>query len=188
MVAYAKIIKKLILPLLVVTVFAGCARTGKISEPPYITLSNINLLNMGVFEQRYSIMMRIQNPNDVAIPINGMSYQIFINEQDFARGVSNKSVIIPEFGEEIVEIDAASDVTSILRQFQELMAGGIQKVSCRLTGKAKLANRMRRLPFEYKGELDLHLYNKNGSGFFLSDPHSAKKLSPTTTNDRAEGI
>jgi LEA14-like dessication related protein len=176
----AKIIKKLILPLLVVALFAGCASTGKISEPPYITLSNINLLNVGIFEQRYRIMMRIQNPNDVVIPIKGMSYQIFINEKDFARGVNNKSVIIPEFGEEVVEIVAASDLTSMLRQFQELMSGGTKKVSYRLTGKAKLANRIRRLPFEYKGELDLHPDNKNGSGFFLNDPHTPEKRSSTT--------
>ena len=122
MVNNVKIIRKLILPLLVVAVLAGCAGTGRISEPPYISLSNINLLNMNVFEQRYRIMMRIQNPNDVIIPIKGMSFQIFINEQDFARGVSNKPVIIPEFGEEVIEIDATSDLTSILRQFQELMS------------------------------------------------------------------
>ncbi len=180
MVTNAKIIKKLILPLLVVTLFAGCAGTGRISERPYITLSNINLLNLGVFEQRYRIMIRVQNPNDVVIPIKGMSYQLFINEQNFARGVSNESVIIPEFGEEVVEIVATSDLTSILRQLQELMSGGINKVSYRMTGKVKLANRIRRLPFEYKGELDLHPNKKNGSGFFLSDPHSPEKLSPPT--------
>ncbi len=180
LVTNTKIIKKLILPLLVVTLFASCAGTGKISETPYITLSNINLLNMGVFEQRYRIMMRIQNPNDVEIPIKGMSYRIFINEKDFARGVSNKSVIIPEFGEEVVEIVATSDLTSMLTQFQELMAGGTKKVSYRLTGKAKLTNRIRRLPFEYKGELDLHQDKKNGSGFFLSNPYSPIKHSPTT--------
>jgi LEA14-like dessication related protein len=175
-----KIIKKLILPLLVVTLFASCASTGKISEPPYITLSNINLLNMGVFEQRYRIMMRIQNPNDVVISIKGMSYKIFINEQDFARGVSNKSVIIPEFGEEVVEIVAASDLTSMLRQFQELISGGTKKVSYLLTGKAKLTNRLRRLPFEYKGELDLNPNKKDGNGFFLSNPHNPEKRSSTT--------
>ncbi len=180
MVTNTKIIRKLILPLLAVALFAGCAGTGRISERPYITLSNINLLNLGVFEQRYRIMIRVQNPNDVVIPIKGMSYQLFINEQNFARGVSNESVIIPEFGEEVVEIVATSDLTSILRQLQELMSGGINKVSYRMTGKVKLANRIRRLPFEYKGELDLHPNKKNGSGFFLSDPHSPEKLSPPT--------
>lgn len=179
MVTNVKIIRTLILPLLALTVFAGCAGIGRFSEPPYIILSNINLLNMGVFEQRYRIMMRIHNPNDAIIPIKGMSFQIFINEQDFARGVSNKPVIIPEFGEEVIEIDATSDLTSILRQFQDLMAGDIQKVSYRLTGKAKLENRIRRLPFEYKGELDLHPDKKDGNGFFLSAPHTPEKLSPT---------
>ncbi len=180
MVNNVKIIRKLILPLLVVAVLAGCAGTGRISEPPYISLSNINLLNMNVFEQRYRIMMRIQNPNDVVIPIKGMSFRIFINDQDFAHGVSNKPVIIPEFGEEVIEIDATSDLTSILRQFQDLMSGGTKKVSYRLTGKAKLENRIRRLPFEYKGELDLYPDKKDGNGFFLSAPYTPQKLSPTT--------
>ena len=180
MVNNVKIIRKLILPLLVVAVFAGCAGIGRLSEPPYISLSNINLLNMGVFEQRYRIMMRIQNPNDVIIPIKGMSFQIFINDQAFARGVSNKPVIIPEFGEKVIEIDATSDLTSMLRQFQELMSGGSKKVNYRLTGKAKLENRIRRLPFEYNGELDLQPDKKNGSGFFLSNPHTPEKYSPPT--------
>lgn len=175
----ANIVKKMILHLLVAVVFAGCAGISRISETPYITLSNINLLNMGIFEQRYRIMMRIQNPNDVAIPINGMSYQIVINKKEFARGVSNKSFIVPEFGEKVIEIDATSDLTSILSQFQNLMAGGIKKVSYHLSGKAKVENRICRLPFEYKGELDLHPNNKDGSGFFLSNPHVPKKLSPT---------
>ncbi len=181
MVIYVNIANKIILHLLIVVIFAGCAGIGRISEKPYITLSNINLLNMGVFEQRYRIMMRIQNPNDIAIHIKGMSYQIVINEKDFARGVSNQSFIVPEFGEKVIEIDAVSDLTSILSQFQNLMTGGIKKVSYSLTGKAKVEKRIRRLPFEYMGELDLLPNNKDGSGFFLSDPHSPGELSPTTT-------
>jgi len=178
---YTKIVRKIIVYLLVAIVFAGCAGIGRISETPYITLSNINVLNMGVFEQRYRIMMRVQNPNDVAIPIKGMSYQIVINEKDFARGVSNKSFIVPAFGEEVIELEATSDLNSILSQFQNLMAGGIKKVSYSLIGKAKVENRIRRLPFEYIGELDLHPNNKDGSGFFLNDPNSPGELKSTTT-------
>ncbi len=181
MAVYVNIVKKIILCLFVVVVFTGCAGIGRYSETPYITLSNINLLNMGVFEQRYRIMMRVQNPNDVAIPIKGMSYQIVINEKDFARGVSNKSFIVPAFGEEVIELEATSDLNSIRSQFQNLMAGGIRKVSYRLIGKAKVENRIRRLPFEYIGGLDLHPNDKEGSGFFLNDPHSPAKLTPTTT-------
>jgi LEA14-like dessication related protein len=180
-VVYVKIVKKIILYSLVVIVFAGCAGIGRISEKPYITLSSINLLNMGVFEQRYSISLRIQNPNDVAIHIKGMSYQIVINEEDFARGVSNKTFIVPAFGEEVVEINATSDFTSFLRQFQHLVAGGMKKVSYSLTGKAKVENRIRRLSFEYIGELDLHPNNKDGNGFFLNDAHPPGELIPTTT-------
>ena len=177
-----KTIKKVILFLFVIALFSGCAGTGRISETPYISLSNIEMVSMGVFEQRYRIMLRIKNPNDISIPIKGMSYSIFINEKEFANGVSNKSVTIPEFGEEVVEIEATSDLTGILSQFQELISGGIEKVSYRLTGKAKLSNRLRRLSYEYKGELDLHSYSKDGSSFFLHAPQPPEKMySPPAT-------
>ncbi|GJQ60745.1 MAG: hypothetical protein D8M57_04985 [Candidatus Scalindua sp. AMX11] len=182
MITFKQKIKKVSFALLVVLMSVGCAATSGISETPYINLSNINLLTMGVFEQRYRIMMRIQNPNDVSIPIKGMSYHVFINGKEFAHGVNNKPVVIPEFGEKVIEIEATSDLTSILRQFQELMSGGIEKVSYRLEGKAKLSNRIRRLSYKYKGELNLQPDSKDGHGFFLSEPNSSKRYSPTITN------
>ncbi|MDR4503976.1 MAG: LEA type 2 family protein [Candidatus Scalindua sp.] len=182
MIPYTEKIKKWSLAVLVVSVFAGCASTGRISESPYISLSNIELVTMGVFEQRYRILLRIKNPNDVSIPIKGMSYSIFVNGKEFANGVSSKSVIIPEFGEEVVEIEATSDLTGILSQFQELISGGIEKVSYRLAGKAKLSNRIRRLSYEYKGELDLHPDSRDGSRFFLHAPQTPEKIySPPAT-------
>ena len=182
MVTCAVKIKFLLSAILVVSVFAGCATTGRISESPYISLSNIELVSMGVFEQRYRIMLRIKNPNDISIPIKGMSYAIFINGKEFANGVSNKPVIIPEYGEEVIEIEATSDLTRILSQLQELISGGIEKVSYRLAGKAKLSNRIRRLSYEYKGELDLHPDSKDGSRFFLHAPQTPEKIySPHST-------
>lgn len=178
MAAFGEMTKKIILTLFVIAAFTGCIGRGRISETPYISLSNIELVSMGVFEQRYRIMLRIKNPNEVSIPIKGMSYSIFVNGKEFANGVSNKSFIIPEFGEEVVEIEATSDLTGILSQFQELISGGIEKVSYRLAGKAKLSNRIRRLPYEYKGELDLHPDSKGSGGFFLNSPQTPGKLLP----------
>ncbi|MDR4497165.1 MAG: LEA type 2 family protein [Candidatus Scalindua sp.] len=169
-------IKKMLLAVFFVSVCAGCAATGRISESPYISLSNIELVSMGVFEQRYRIMLRIKNPNDISIPIKGMSYTIFLNGKEFANGVSNKPVIIPEYGEEVIEIEATSDLTGILNQLQELISGGIEKVSYRLAGRAKLSNRIRRLSYEYKGELDLQPVSGDGSRFFLHAPQTPEKM------------
>jgi len=177
-----KTTKKVILFLFVTALFSGCAATGRISESPYISLSNIELVSMGLFEQRYRIMLRIKNPNDISIPIKGMSYAIFVNGKEFANGVSNKPVIIPEYGEEVIEIEATSDLTGILNQLQDLISGGIEKVSYRLAGRAKLSNRIRRLSYEYKGELDLHPASEDGSRFFLNTPQTPEKPLPLTTN------
>ena len=122
-----KIMRKLFFPLLIVVIFTGCAGIDNTLEPPYVSMSNLKLLNAGLFEQNYSLKLRIQNPNDFALPISGMTYHIYINERDFARGVSNKSFTVPAFGEEIIGLNIISDLSSILGQFQGLATGTNRK-------------------------------------------------------------
>jgi LEA14-like dessication related protein len=149
--------RKLFFPLLALIIFTACAGKDNSLEPPYVSMSNLKLLNAGLFEQNYSLKLRIQNPNDFALPILGMTYHIYINERDFARGVSNKSFTVPAFGEEIIGLNIISDLSSILGQLQGLATGRIERVSYRLTGSAKLKNRLRKIPFENKGEFELNL-------------------------------
>jgi LEA14-like dessication related protein len=154
-----KTLQKLFFPLLTLVILTGCAGIVNTVEPPYVSMSNLKLLNAGLFEQHYSLKLRIQNPNDFALPISGMTYHIYINERDFARGVSNKSFTVPPFGEEIIGLNIISNLSSILGQFEQLATGRMEKVSYRLTGSAKLKNRLREIPFEHKGEFELNLKN-----------------------------
>jgi hypothetical protein len=74
---------------------AACAGWPEGAQSPTVTLTDIRPLEFGLLEQRYLIRLRIQNPNAFDLPINGLSYQLEINDQPFARGVSNRLLNVP---------------------------------------------------------------------------------------------
>ncbi|MEE9287677.1 MAG: LEA type 2 family protein, partial [Gammaproteobacteria bacterium] len=67
----------------------GCASIPSELEPPRLTLKNVELLNATLFEQQYLLTLRLQNPNDFDLDIKGMSFDLEINDEEFASGVSN---------------------------------------------------------------------------------------------------
>ena len=49
---------------LLVLAITACATTGRYPESPRVSLSGIQPKDMTLLEQRYSLQLRIMNPND----------------------------------------------------------------------------------------------------------------------------
>jgi LEA14-like dessication related protein len=109
---------------------------------------------MGLLEQRYGLQLRILNPNDTAIPLEGLSYTLEINGREFAYGVSRQSVSIPAYGEALLDVDVVSNLLNVLQQVQEMGTEKRGSLNYRLSGKMNLASRVASLPFDYQGELN----------------------------------
>lgn len=132
---------------------AGCASLGPYPEPLGISISGFDMVEAGVLEQRYRFKLRIQNPNSAELLIDGLAFEVEINDQPFAKGVSNRRVTIPRFGEQVMEVDAVSTLAGIVRQIAELeksQQGGA--LHYRLKGKFSMPSQAAPLPFDYRGE------------------------------------
>jgi LEA14-like dessication related protein len=140
-----------LLALLVLLV--GCAGLGIYPDPPRVSLANLQPVEMGLFEQRYRLWLRIQNPNAVDIPVAGLDYTLYINDKEFAYGVSRQDVTVPAFGEALIEVDVVSSLMSVITQIQQLNERQNESLSYRLTGGLSLGNHPGKLPFEYKGKI-----------------------------------
>jgi len=88
-------------------------------QAPSVTLVGLKAIEASLLEQRFVVQLRVQNPNGVAIPITGMSFELYLNGQLFATGVSAQPVTLPRMGEAIVEIMVVSDLASLFRQVLE---------------------------------------------------------------------
>lgn len=142
--------------LLVLTLaVAGCATLSGL-DAPRVNVSNITPQDMTLFEQKFLVQLRIQNPNDVPLGVKGMTFSLDLNGKTFATGLSNQQVTIPRFGSEVVEVEVFSGLTGIIKQLQTFAAGGPPKFTYRLRGKAYLDQpASMTLPFDEQGEIEL---------------------------------
>lgn len=141
-----------ILILLAVMMLSGCA--GLRLESPSVTLVSMNVIDVSLFEQRFAFKLRVQNPNDMDIPITGLSFEVRLNDQPFARGVSNKEVALPRMSEALMEVTAVSDLSSVMRQINELRKGNLNSVSYIIKGRL-VTRSFPDLTFENRGMIDM---------------------------------
>ena len=137
--------------------FAACATAPPGIEAPKISIANIAPKDFALFEQRFDVQLRIQNPNEKELGLNGMRFDIDLNEREFANGMTGETVVIPRFGSQVVNVEVITGISSFLRQIQELNktgAGG--KMTYRIKGTAFVESPGTfKLPFDEKGEVDL---------------------------------
>jgi LEA14-like dessication related protein len=144
---------KLLLLVFGVLLIGGCATMNNYPEQPRVSLVSIQPKEMTLLEQRYALQLRILNPNETAIPIEGLNYSVEINGREFAYGVSRQAVSIPPFGEALLDVDVVSNLLNVLQQMQEMSNEQQDSLQYRLSGKLSLSNSLVKLPFDYHGEL-----------------------------------
>ena len=137
----------------VLTVLTACASLTTDREPPQISLSNVRVLGVTLLEQQYVLTMRIQNPNEHPLHISGLSFELDINGEKFANGVSNKKVTIPGYGQGTLDVTGTSTLAGLLRQLSELER--MQELKYELKGKVKIADIPVPVPFKYEGVVPL---------------------------------
>jgi LEA14-like dessication related protein len=136
-----------------ILVLAACAPIDK-AEPPNVSLADIKLLPGGLFEQKFQLDLRITNPNNFALPLEGMTFKLALNDRPFAQGVSNESVTVPRLGEARVPVVASTTLLDIMQQM--LTLGERADLMYRLEGLVYLKGLGgKSVPYERNGKLRL---------------------------------
>lgn len=137
---------------------AACSTMPKEYETLRVHIADMTPKDMAIFEQRFDVKLRIQNPNDAEFSINGLRFDIDLNDREFANGMSGQRVVVPRFGSEVVDVEVFTTLASFLRQIQELNTGAGQKVRYHLKGTAFVESPGTfKAPFDEKGEIELNL-------------------------------
>lgn len=140
---------------LVGVMLTGCATLGGLSEPPRVSLVNIEPLDLRLLEQRFRVTLRVQNPNSRDITIRGLDYEIVVNDRIFAQGVSGKAVTIPAWGENTAEVEVVSTLQRIMEQLEGLGTRGKPSVDYAISGHVSVDGIPMPVPFEYQDTLTL---------------------------------
>ena len=138
---------------ILVVLVSGCASLFWMGEKPHVDIVNITPKEMRLLEQTFLLELRIQNPTETDLDITGMSFELEINGQPFARGVSNQSLKVERLSTKVVEVDAYTGLVSILRQLSEAKKGSYASgFKYRLKGSIHTGAPSFRIPFDETGE------------------------------------
>ncbi|ARJ65312.1 hypothetical protein WV31_06430 [Magnetospirillum sp. ME-1] len=134
-------------------VFLGLAACtpSEFAEPPEVVLLSMVPVDVSLMEQRLAVTLRVRNPNNTAMSIDGMRFAIDINGHSFAKGTSDKAVTVPRLGETEVAGVAHVSTTDLMRQM--LGVPDSKGVEYRLSGSLFLTHGGR-AAFDQSGDFD----------------------------------
>lgn len=134
------------LPLLV----AACAGLRGM-EPPEVSLVGLEVLPGGSLEQRFAVELRVLNPNERELRVDGIDFTLEVNGSRLTRGVSSQEVTIPRLGEALLTITATTTVFDLLRQ--AMNATEATELTYELYGRVFVANSPASLSFSRSGRV-----------------------------------
>jgi LEA14-like dessication related protein len=145
---------KWLLRFLLLSLLAACSSLSGSFEKPSVSLAGLSVGEIGLLEQRFVLSLRVTNPNDVSLAINGVQLNLDVNGKHFAEGVSNEAVTLPKLGSVLVKLNVTTSLNTFIQQFNALQASG-KPIAYRIKGKLFLPLRPDGVSFERQGEVNL---------------------------------
>lgn len=136
---------------------AGCATLGAKLETPKLSLVSIQVQDASFFEQRLIVRLRVQNPNDLVLPVRGIDVDFELAGEHLAEGVSARAFEVPAGGEaEFDMLVTANVATTLLRIMDKDRSGPDEALDYRIRGKLSTSlGLLRSVPFDEKGTISL---------------------------------
>ncbi len=151
---FARVLQRLLPGLLAVGVIGGCAGLPGGWAPPTVTIADFGVGDASLFEQQFKLKLRVQNPNPDEFTIDGIAFDLEVNDKPFATGVGNQTVTVPRFGSNLLPVDAVSSLGGMLRQFSRIAQSDNKLFfKYRLKGFVSVAGGTR-IAFDQHGEFD----------------------------------
>jgi LEA14-like dessication related protein len=152
---FASKLRRMPAMLLLGTLLGGCAALSGLNEPPRVSLVSIVPANIQLFEQRFLVTLKVQNPNAEDITIRGLDYTIEVNDKIFAQGVSGKPITIAAYGEGLAEVEVTSTLQRFIEQLEAFGLRSTPSIDYAISGHVNVDGIPISIPFEYENTLML---------------------------------
>lgn len=131
---------------------AGCTMLQL--EPPRLQVTEVSLLGADLLKQQLRVRMRVQNPNDVELPVRGITYEVQVAGETFANGESQRDIVVPALGATEFDVDVTANAAAALLRVLGNRDRGAPDY--RILGKVHLARGLiKSIPFEHSGTIRL---------------------------------
>lgn len=117
---------------------SGCATwlSGNFKDPD-VQLVHVEVVRARLLEQEFLLHFRVDNPNDVSLPIRGLVYTVFLNEVKLASGESATWFTVPAHGHEEFEVPVHTNLWRHMKYIVKLLEKPDKPIRYRLEGEVK---------------------------------------------------
>jgi LEA14-like dessication related protein len=147
---------------------AGCAGIGKPLKIPEVRLAGLAIQKADLFESEVQVRLRLINPNDIALAVNGIEFRLAINGNALASGAADSAVVIPALGDDTLTLTVRASTLQVASSLMEILQGELQApgkmIAYRLEGKLRMGGSVLLppvIPFEKSDSVSLDALLKN---------------------------
>ncbi|HXX86042.1 MAG TPA: LEA type 2 family protein [Casimicrobiaceae bacterium] len=134
----------------IAVLLSACAGVATRPEPPQVTLERVQILRIADAKADLSLRLRVANPNDFALAVDSLAFEIMLDGRPAARGQSTHIDTLPPRGEADLDVAGRVDVGVVATAMMSLASQ--RPVDYAMSGSATLAGGVV-VPFSRKGQI-----------------------------------
>jgi LEA14-like dessication related protein len=132
----------------------GCSSMGSI-EPLDVTLANLNVTEVTVFETTLVAKLRITNPNPDALTIDGASFKLYLEDKKVGTGTTKETFTVERLDSSVVDVVFHINNASALLRLKDILDANEVSYGIRGGLYTQGAFGTKKLQVEKTGRIDL---------------------------------
>ena len=135
---------------------SSCATVPKDLRAPDVEVMRIEMQSSDMFAQHFKVRLKVQNPNEIEMPIKSLDYKLLLMGDSFGEGMSEQPFVLPANGDAEFDMTLTTNFVSSLGRLISRVGGSkLEKIEYEIAGKVVLGKGfVRKLPFDHKGTVD----------------------------------
>lgn len=120
-----------------------------------MALTSLKIKNANIFNPAFIVGLRLMNPNDLKIDLNGADVMLALNDKPVAKGLSQTPITLNSHGSSDLSVEVTADTVSAIQQVLSLTSKS--SMNYEVKGHLHLVKwlgSLGQMPFSMKGTVD----------------------------------
>jgi LEA14-like dessication related protein len=136
---------------------AACSLMAPKLERPTVSVIGIDLTGGNLLQQHLRVKFNIQNPNDRALPVNGLQASLSVGGEEVAEGRTDRAFMVPAQGNADFDMMISANLGLALLKLRQMTDQHAGTIDYDLRGSASVdLPFLREVPFHQGGVFSLN--------------------------------
>ena len=134
-------------------------------KEPKVSLAGLNIKDLNPLSPSFLVRLKVDNPNDLDVNLDGADVALALNGRPVAAGVSRSPLVLKKLGSSEMDVEVTANTMSAIQQFLILQTKST--LDYQVTGNLIWNNwlgALGKLPLQFSGSMDKDTLMRAASG------------------------